>query len=182
MSSFEECWRRWRSRSRPRVPARWSWPTFRSAVRSTRIGSVASITTLFKPSETVYVAVQTGAGKGVIGVRWKFGDKVVAEPTKPVDYNSGPKSTEFHLQNSGGFPPGDYSVDVLIDGVQVGSGISRWSRDALLLEIRRPVEDHGQRRARRLIDDGVDEEALAIGGDGVVSRVRRVRLGDLDVE
>ena len=84
-------------------------------------GSVASITTLFKPSETIYVSVQTGAGKGVIGVRWKFGNKVVAEPTKPVDYNAGPKSTEFHLQNSGGFPPGDYSVDVLIDGVQVGT-------------------------------------------------------------
>lgn len=84
-------------------------------------GSVASMTTLFKPSETVYVAVQTGAGKGVIGVRWKFGNRVVAEPTKSVDYNSGPKSTEFHLQNSGGFPPGDYSVDVLIDGVQVGT-------------------------------------------------------------
>ena len=84
-------------------------------------GSVASITTLFKPSETVYVSVQTGAGKGVIGVKWKFGNKVVAEPTKSVDYNTGPKSTEFHLQNSGGFPPGDYSVDVLIDGVQVGS-------------------------------------------------------------
>ena len=84
-------------------------------------GSVASITTLFKPSETIYVAVQTGAGKGVIGVKWKFGDKVVAEPTKSVDYNTGPRSTEFHLQNSGGFPPGDYSVDVLIDGVQVGT-------------------------------------------------------------
>jgi hypothetical protein len=83
--------------------------------------SVASITTLFKPSETIYVSVQTGAGKGVIGVKWKYGDKVVAEPSKQVDYNSGPKSTEFHLQNSGGFPPGDYSVDVFIDGVQVGS-------------------------------------------------------------
>jgi hypothetical protein len=83
-------------------------------------GSVASITTLFKPSETIYVSVQTSAGKGVIGVRWKFGDKVVAEPTKPVDHN-GPASTSFHLQNSGGFPPGDYSVDVLIDGAQVGS-------------------------------------------------------------
>ena len=84
-------------------------------------GSVASITTLFKPSETIYVAVQTGAGKGVIGVKWKYGSKVVGEPTKSVDYNSGPKSTEFHLQNSGGFPPGDYSVDVFIDGVQVGT-------------------------------------------------------------
>ena len=83
-------------------------------------GSIASITTLFKPSETVYVSVQTGAGKGVIGVRWKFGSQVIDEPTKPVSAN-GPKSTEFHLQNNGGFPPGDYSVDVMIDGVQVGT-------------------------------------------------------------
>jgi hypothetical protein len=83
-------------------------------------GSVASITTLFKPSETIYVSVQTGAGKGVIGVRWKFGSQVIDEPTKKVDLN-GPASTEFQLQNSGGFPPGDYSVDVLIDGVQVGT-------------------------------------------------------------
>jgi len=83
--------------------------------------SVASITTLFKPSETVYVAVQTkAAGKGTIGVKWKFGTQVIDEPTKQVSYD-GPASTEFQLQNSGGFPPGDYSVDVFIDGQQVGS-------------------------------------------------------------
>ena len=83
--------------------------------------SVASITTLFKPNETVYVAVQTtAAGKGVISVKWKFGNQVIDEPTKQVNYD-GPASTEFHLTNSGGFPPGDYSVDVFIDGVQVGT-------------------------------------------------------------
>ena len=82
--------------------------------------SVASITTLFKPNETVYVSVQTGAGKGTISVKWKFGDRVIDEPSKQVDFN-GPASTEFHLTNSGGFPPGDYSVDVFIDGVQVGT-------------------------------------------------------------
>lgn len=85
-----------------------------------RDGSVASITTLFKPNETIYVAVQTGAGKGTISVKWKFGTQVIDEPTKQVDYN-GPASTEFQLTNSGGFPPGDYSVDVFIDGVQVGT-------------------------------------------------------------
>lgn len=84
--------------------------------------SVASITTLFKPNETVYVAVQTGAGKGTISVKWKFGNQLIDEPSKPVDYD-GPASTEFHLQNSGGFPPGDYSVDVLLDGVQVGTRV-----------------------------------------------------------
>jgi hypothetical protein len=83
--------------------------------------SVGSITTLFKPNETIYVAVQTAAaGKGTISVKWKFGAQVIDEPSKQVDYD-GPASTEFHLQNSGGFPPGDYSVDVFIDGVQVGT-------------------------------------------------------------
>ena len=83
--------------------------------------SVSSMTTLFKPNETIYVAVQTtAAGKGTISVKWKFGTQVIDEPSKQVEYD-GPASTEFHLQNSGGFPPGDYSVDVFIDGVQVGT-------------------------------------------------------------
>lgn len=83
--------------------------------------SISSITTLFKPNETIYVAVQTtAAGKGTVSVKWKYGARVIDEPSKQVNYD-GPASTEFHMQNSGGFPPGDYSVDVFIDGVQVGS-------------------------------------------------------------
>ena len=83
--------------------------------------SISSITMLFKPNETVYVSVQTtAAGKGTVSVKWKYGTQVIDEPSKPVNYD-GPASTEFHMQNSGGFPPGDYSVDVFIDGVQVGS-------------------------------------------------------------
>jgi len=83
--------------------------------------SISSITTLFKPNETIYVSVHTtAAGKGTVSVKWKFGSHVIDEPSKQVSYD-GPASTEFHMQNSGGFPPGDYSVDVFIDGVQVGS-------------------------------------------------------------
>jgi hypothetical protein len=82
--------------------------------------SVASITTLFKPSETVYVSVQTtGPGSGVVGVKWMFGTQVIDEPSKPVSYD-GAASTEFHLQNSGGFPAGDYSVEIFLDGQSVG--------------------------------------------------------------
>jgi hypothetical protein len=85
--------------------------------------SVASITTLFKPSETIYVAVQTKeAGKGTVGVKWMFGTQVIDEPTKMVSYD-GPASTEFHLQNSGGFPAGDYSVEVFLDGQSVGKRV-----------------------------------------------------------
>jgi hypothetical protein len=82
--------------------------------------SVASITTLFKPSETVYVSVQTtGPGSGLVGVKWMFGTQVIDEPSKPVSYD-GAASTEFHLQNSGGFPAGDYSVEIFLDGQSVG--------------------------------------------------------------
>lgn len=83
--------------------------------------SVASITTLFKPSETIYVSVQTtGSAPGTIGVKWMYQGRVIDEPVKQVDYD-GAASTEFHLVNSGGFPEGDYSVDIFINGTQVGT-------------------------------------------------------------
>ena len=83
--------------------------------------SIASITTLFKPNETIYVSVQTtGEAPGTIGVKWMYQGRVIDEPVKQVDYD-GPASTEFHLQNSGGFPEGDYSVEIVINGQQVGS-------------------------------------------------------------
>ena len=82
--------------------------------------SIASITTLFKPAETIYVSVQTvEAGSGAVGVKWMFGTQVIDEPTKQVSYD-GPASTEFHMQNSGGFPAGDYSVEIFLDGQSVG--------------------------------------------------------------
>lgn len=83
--------------------------------------SISSITTLFKPSETIYVSVQTtGSAPGTIGVKWMYEGRVIDEPVKQVDY-SGPASTEFHMQNSGGFPAGDYTVDVFINGEKVGT-------------------------------------------------------------
>jgi hypothetical protein len=83
--------------------------------------SIASISTLFKPSETIYVAVQTkAAGKGTISVKWMYQGRVIDEPSKQVNYG-GPASTEFQLTNSGGFPPGDYSVEIFIDGQSVGT-------------------------------------------------------------
>lgn len=84
-------------------------------------GSVATISTLFKPNETIYVSVQTtGSAAGSISVKWKYQGRVIDEPVKQID-PSGPASTSFQLQNSGGFPEGDYAVDILINGEQVGS-------------------------------------------------------------
>jgi hypothetical protein len=83
--------------------------------------SVAAHTSVFKPNETVYVAVLTPApGAGTIGVRWVYEGRVIDEPSRQVSYREA-RATEFHLVNSGGFPPGDYSVEAFIDGKPVGS-------------------------------------------------------------
>ena len=81
--------------------------------------TVAGHTTTFSPNQTVYVSVQVaGTGKGTVGVRWTYLDRVVGEPKKEV---SGAGATEFHLQNAGGFPPGDYTVEAFLDGVSAGT-------------------------------------------------------------
>jgi hypothetical protein len=82
--------------------------------------SVGSPSTLFKQNETVFVSVLTdAAGEGVIRVKWMFGEQVIDEPTKKVSFK-GPGATSFQMQNSGGFPPGNYSVEVFIDEVSAG--------------------------------------------------------------
>lgn len=78
-------------------------------------------TITFRPDDTIYVSVlTTDTGKGTVGVKWMFGDRVISEPSKPVSYQ-GAAATEFHIQNSGGFPEGKYSVEAFIDGVSVGT-------------------------------------------------------------
>jgi hypothetical protein len=82
--------------------------------------TVAHHTTVFKPDETVYVSVlTTGIGSGEIGVRWIYEGRVMGEPKKQVSYR-GNAATEFHLQNAGGFPPGDYVVEVSFNGKPAG--------------------------------------------------------------
>ena len=83
--------------------------------------TVAHQTTVFKPDETVYVAVlTTGSGSGEISVRWTYEGTLVGEPKKQVSFR-GNGVTEFHLQNAGGFPLGEYSVEVLFKGQPAGS-------------------------------------------------------------
>jgi hypothetical protein len=39
----------------------------------------------------------------------------VSEESRDVSYRDH-AATEFHIQNSSGFPPGEYSVEILVDG------------------------------------------------------------------
>lgn len=83
--------------------------------------SIAEHATAFGKSDTVYASVLTTApGRGTIGVRWTYGGQVIDEPQREVAYREA-SATSFHLVNSGGFPPGNYSVEAFIDGESVGS-------------------------------------------------------------
>lgn len=87
--------------------------------------SVAVHTTRFKPKETMYASVITEArGAGTLSARWKFAGRVVSEQSKDVSYND-QAATEFHFSAADGFPAGDYSVDILLDGQPVGTRTMR---------------------------------------------------------
>ena len=83
--------------------------------------TVSGHTTRFKPTDTIYVSVLTdNPGSGTVQARWTFAGRVVSEPQKEVSYR-GAAATEFHIQNSGGFPVGDYNVEILLDGKPIAS-------------------------------------------------------------
>jgi len=78
--------------------------------------SVGNHTTRFKPDDTMFASVLTdGPGSGTIGVRWRYAGRLVSEETKSVSYRDH-AATEFHIQNSSGFPDGEYTVEILVDG------------------------------------------------------------------
>ena len=81
--------------------------------------SIGSLARAFKPNETIYVSIHTTAtGSGTITVRWSYRGQMMSERSKPVSFK-GAGATEFHIQSATGFPPGDYSVEVLLDGKSV---------------------------------------------------------------
>jgi len=83
--------------------------------------SVGALTTTFKPNDTIYVAVLTeGSGSATIGVKFSFQGRVISEPEKKVSYK-GAAATEFHIEYSGGFPTGEYDIEVVFNGQPAGT-------------------------------------------------------------
>jgi hypothetical protein len=83
--------------------------------------TVANHTTTFARGDTVYLSVLTaGVGSGTISVRWTYSGRVVDEPKKRVSYRD-VAATDFQLKSAGGFPPGDYTAEVFLDGQSVGT-------------------------------------------------------------
>jgi hypothetical protein len=83
--------------------------------------SVGTLTTTFKPNDTIYAAILTdGSGRGTASAKFSFGGRVISEPSKPITMK-GSGATEFHIDYSGGFPPGDYDIELFLNGQSVGT-------------------------------------------------------------
>ena len=49
--------------------------------------------------------------------------RLVSEETRNVSYRDH-AATEFHIQNSSGFPDGEYTVEILVDGQSFATRIA----------------------------------------------------------
>ena len=78
--------------------------------------SIGTHAATFHPDDTMYVSVlSNGRGKGTITVKWTLGGQVLQTLTKNVSYND-QAATDFRFQAADGFPVGDYSIEVIVDG------------------------------------------------------------------
>jgi hypothetical protein len=83
--------------------------------------SVREHATAFTPKDSVYVSVITaGKGTATLSVRWTLQGRVLDEPKKQVSYTDA-AATDFGLKSGWGFPKGDYTAEVFMDGQPVGS-------------------------------------------------------------
>ena len=86
---------------------------------------VASPTNTFDKADTIYAAVETsGRGEGKLDAKWTYrnGDKVAVVNESFLKLATfGPAVNEFHVSKPGGWPAGDYQVELTLDGKPVGS-------------------------------------------------------------
>lgn len=81
--------------------------------------SVGQHSTRFNGQDTMYVAVlNDGPGAGTLTAKWTYAGRLVSEEPRKVSYADS-AATEFHIKNSSGFPPGDYAVEILLDGKSI---------------------------------------------------------------
>ncbi len=90
--------------------------------------SIGTLTTAFTPNDTIYVSVLTdGTGSATLGAKFSYLGRVISEPEKTVRYK-GAAATEFHIDYSGGFPEGEYDIEIFFNGQPAGMRKVRVSR------------------------------------------------------
>ena len=84
--------------------------------------AVATPAETFAVKDTIYASVATtGAGHFKLRALWSFvkGDKTAKVNENTIEFDStGPATNEFHVENSKGWPKGDYRVEVFLGDSQ----------------------------------------------------------------
>jgi hypothetical protein len=78
----------------------------------------------FAKGDTFYVTVDTtGTGTATLKAKWTYHKggqvTVVDEQPKPIN-PTGPATTEFHVSKPGGWPAGEYQVELFLDDKPIG--------------------------------------------------------------
>ena len=83
--------------------------------------TVQSATETFAPNDTIFAAVKTdGTGTATIEAKWTYKDgQVVKTDSRTID-PTGPAVTDFSIEKPGGWPTGDYKVEISVSGTPTG--------------------------------------------------------------
>ena len=78
---------------------------------------VSAASDTFAPKDTIFASVSTeGSGTATVHAKWTFQDgQVVKEDSRSIS-PTGPAVTEFSIQKPGGWPKGNYKVEISLDG------------------------------------------------------------------
>jgi hypothetical protein len=87
----------------------------RSVTPDRRVGAEAD---RFAPRDTVYASVGTqgSANNVALTARWTYQDGQVVDESRETISPTGPANTVFQVANPGGWPTGNYQVEILING------------------------------------------------------------------
>lgn len=84
-------------------------------------GSITDPTSDFGPNDTIYVSIETSgfADSTTLAARWTYEDGQEVDRTETTIAHSGTEQTELHVSSPGGWPPGEYQVEIMLDGRSV---------------------------------------------------------------
>ena len=106
----------------------WAVPESKLKVRDIEVGRAIGTDKLvtapgraFGPGDTIYTSVVTegAATRATLSARWTYQGALLEETAQRIAPD-GKAVSEFHVFNPAGWPPGEYRVEILLDGRVVG--------------------------------------------------------------
>jgi hypothetical protein len=103
-------------------------PTSKVKVRDIEVGKAVGTDKLvtapgaaFRPADTIYTSVVTEgkASRVTLSARWTYEGTLLEETAQRIA-PEGKTVSEFHVFNPAGWAPGEYRVEILLDGRVVG--------------------------------------------------------------